>query len=117
MSDWDAPESESLMATPEWQTLNRIEPVSAGKMYGGTIALFGGLIGLLYAAMLIIMGLVMATEDAAAGVGMMVGGVAVVLFIPVFYGMFGFIGGIILAFIFNMVSGWVGGLKVQFTKV
>lgn len=116
MSDWDAPESDA-MAIPEWQVLNRIEPVSAGKMYGGTIALFGGLIGLLYAGVLVLMGLVMATEDAAAGIGMMVGGIAVVLFIPIFYGMFGFIGGLILAFIFNMVSGWVGGLKVQFTKV
>ena len=114
MSDWEAPANDEFGVEPEWKTLIRIEPVSAGKMYGGTIALFGGLIGLLYAALLILAGLFAATEEAAAGVGMMVGGVALAVFIPVFYGFFGFIAGIILAFIFNMVAGWVGGLDLQF---
>ncbi len=117
MSDWDAPGSDDLGPVPEWQTLHRIEPVSAGKMYGGTIALFGGLIGLLYAAFFVLFGLFAATDDAAAGMGMVAAGVAIALFVPIFYGFFGFIGGIILAFIFNMVSGWVGGLKLQFSKV
>jgi hypothetical protein len=117
MSDWDAPGVDELAPVAEWQTLTRIEPVSAGKVYGGTIALFGGLIGLLYAAMFVVIGLVGATEDASAGIGMVVAGVAMAVAIPVFYGMFGFIAGIILAFIFNMVTGWVGGLKMQFTKV
>jgi len=114
MSDWDAPANDEFGVDPEWKTLIRIEPVSAGKMYGGTIALFGGLIGLLYAVLLILGGLFAATSDAGAGMGMMVGGVAVAIFIPVFYGFFGFIAGIILAFIFNLVAGYVGGLDLQF---
>ena len=36
-----------------------------------------------------------------------------VLLLPIIYGCVGFIGGIIVGFLFNLAAGWVGGLEVK----
>ena len=36
-----------------------------------------------------------------------------VLLLPIIYGCAGFIGGIIVAFLFNLAAGWVGGLEIK----
>ena len=33
--------------------------------------------------------------------------------IPIGYGVLGFIGGILSAWIYNLVAGWVGGMKIE----
>ena len=32
---------------------------------------------------------------------------------PIFYGVMGFIVGVIGAFVYNIVAGWVGGIEVE----
>lgn len=41
--------------------------------------------------------------------------IVMALIVPIFYGVFGFIAGVIAAFIYNLVAGWTGGL--EFTTV
>jgi hypothetical protein len=38
-----------------------------------------------------------------------------VIFIPIIYGILGFIGGIIAAFVYNLVAKWTGG--IEFTLI
>ena len=37
-------------------------------------------------------------------------------FVPVIYGVGGFVGGIISAAIYNLISGWVGGVKLELSQ-
>src|SRR5206468_12040136 len=97
------------------RTIKRIEPLQAGKM-----------LGVLYACMgLIVLPIFMlaaaagafaqhaqraqasSTAPAAVVAGIMFG---MGLFMPVIYGVVGFIFGVFGAAIYNLVAGWSGGL-------
>lgn len=65
------------------------------------------LFGLLFAPFFLVMGMF-----APDGQGGMFGTVFAIL-MPVMYGVFGIIGGAIGAALYNLVSGWVGGIEVE----
>ncbi len=46
------------------------------------------------------------------------GGISVIMAIvfPLLYVVIGFIGGIIGAFIYNLVAGWIGGIEMDFEE-
>ena len=48
-----------------------------------------------------------------AGIGGLIGGVAALLILPVMYGVFGFIGGLIIAVLYNLVAGMAGGIQLD----
>ena len=35
------------------------------------------------------------------------------ILMPVIYGVFGFVGGIIMAVIYNLIARWIGGIEVE----
>ena len=39
------------------------------------------------------------------------------IFLPIVYGIGGFISGVISAFVYNLVAGWTGGLELTLTDV
>ncbi|MFC1953923.1 hypothetical protein ACFLWR_07365 [Chloroflexota bacterium] len=41
---------------------------------------------------------------------------AAIIFFPIFYGVFGFVGGIICASLYNLFTKWVGGIKIERTE-
>jgi outer membrane lipoprotein SlyB len=41
------------------------------------------------------------------------GGIAMIIFLPIIYGIVGFIGGVLGAAIYNMISNWIGGFEVE----
>ena len=45
-----------------------------------------------------------------------VSGVAVLIFMPVFGAIMGFITGAIHAFLYNIFAGWVGGINLEFQQ-
>jgi hypothetical protein len=45
-----------------------------------------------------------------------VSGVAVLIIMPVFGTIMGFIGGAIHAFLYNVFAGWVGGINLEFQE-
>jgi len=47
---------------------------------------------------------------------MMYGGAAAIIILPIMYGIFGFIGGAIGAWIYNLVAGWIGGIEIELEK-
>lgn len=98
------------------QTIKSVGVLSVAKILGfvyGTIALifvpFVLIFGLLGA-----MGAMASTEHgnpfAALGV---IGVVLLSLFIPIVYGIFGFIIGAIGALIYNLMAKWVGGIQIE----
>ena len=97
--------------------IRRVDPVSAAKVLGICSACFGFLIGAMFSLFALALGGMMATasDEAAAG-GALFGtlmGAGAIIIMPIFYGIFGFIGGLIYAFIFNLAAKWTGGLVVD----
>ena len=74
-----------------------------GLVIGGCMLLFGSMLGSLFSA---------ANEPGigALGVGM---GIGMVIFLPIMYGVFWFIAGVVGAAIYNLVAGIVGGIEID----
>ena len=92
-------------------TINRIDPLSAGIVLG----CFGVAVGLLAGPVL---GLAMMIDDgdvwirSLGGLRLVLGGVVLIL-APVFYGMVGFMTGLLMAVVHNTVVKFFGGLVLE----
>jgi hypothetical protein len=96
--------------------LRSIGVLSAGKVMGITYALLGLIPGVIIAlaAMAGVAGNANQGDHSALPfLGM---GAFAVVFIPLLYGIGGFIGGIICAAVYNLVAGVVGGLELEFER-
>jgi hypothetical protein len=83
------------------RTIKRFDPVQLGKILGCLYFLMS----LLFVPIF----LIAATAGKnSAGIGM-----GLALFLPVIYGVGGFIGGIIAAWFYNICAKFVGGIKVE----
>src|SRR5690349_12831463 len=98
--------------------IKRIGPLQAGKMLGVLYAAFG-LIFIPFFALAVLGGAFAqhaqasqsgATAPAAIATGVML---IMALLLPVFYGVMGFIVGVIGAAIYNLVAQWIGGIEVE----
>jgi hypothetical protein len=98
--------------------IKRIAPLQAGKILGVLYAGFG-LLFLPFFALAAIGGAF--AQHAAQGQGgsatapALAGGVLLLmsLLFPIFYGVMGFIFGVVTAAIYNLVAQWIGGLEVE----
>ena len=92
-------------------TINRIDPLSAGIVLG----CFGVAVGLLVGPVL---GLAMMIDDgdrwiqSLGGLRLVLGGVILIL-APVFYGVVGFMTGLLMAVVHNTVVKFFGGLVLE----
>lgn len=103
-------------------TIRRFGVLSVAKMYGLLMFLFGLIIGVLYGLFFIIFGAAMSamgpSRDATAGgVSSVVLGIGMMIGVPIFYGILGFVMGIIGALIYNAVAGIIGGVKFELEGV
>ena len=87
--------------------IKRVEPVSAAKISGVLYALMGLLLALLFAAIGSMAGGLTQSVMPFAGVG-----VAAIIILPIVYGCIGFIATLIMAALYNVVAGWVGGVEI-----
>jgi hypothetical protein len=90
-------------------TLKRIDPVKAGVIYGALMALLSLIIVLPF--MLIFSAAGLADQP---GMGAMFGGGIAMLFIPIIYGIGGFIAGLIGTALLNFILSKTNGLDVEF---
>jgi hypothetical protein len=93
--------------------IKHISVMSAGKVMGIICAAMGLIIGLLFLATGSMLGSLGEAAGGDAGGLMAVGGVMGVIVLPILYGIVGFIGGVIQAFVYNLAAGWVGGIRIQ----
>ncbi|MGV8931733.1 MAG: hypothetical protein ACOH1R_06420 [Luteimonas sp.] len=91
--------------------IKRIDVLSAGKISGiiaAALGLIAGLVILLFGS--VFSGL-MGSE--AGGGFAALGGIMGVIILPILYGVLGFIGGALQAFIYNIAAGFVGGIRIE----
>jgi len=92
--------------------INRIQPLSVGKLLGILYALIGFIAGIFIS----IISAVSATFSQGTGFMGALFGIGAVIILPIFYGVMGFVSGVIIAGLYNLVAGWVGGIEVQTQK-
>jgi hypothetical protein len=95
--------------------IKRVNPLSAAKISG----VLGVLLGLVIGACVSLVMLVAGTAASAAAdrpggafFGMLFGAGAIVI-LPIFYGVFMFVMGLIQAALYNLAAKWTGGLEVD----
>lgn len=92
--------------------IKKIEPLSAGKLLGTLYALLGLLIGGIF-SLLAIVGVAVGGAGGDAAMGSIIGGIGAIIIMPLFYGVMGFIGGVVAAFFYNIIAGMVGGISLE----
>ncbi|MFN2529759.1 MAG: hypothetical protein ABR555_00530 [Pyrinomonadaceae bacterium] len=96
-------------------TIRRFGVFSVAKMQALVGFVMGLIIGVIYGLILIVAGAAIlgfgGRDAAAGGVGPVVMGIGVMIIVPIFYTILGFIGGAIVALVYNLAAGVIGGVK------
>ena len=88
--------------------IKRIDPMSVARITGIIAAVFGLIAGILFFVFGSWFG------EHGGGLGMaMAGGFMGVILLPLMYGAFGFIGGLIHGFVYNIAASLVGGIRIE----
>ena len=90
------------------KTIVRIGVKSSGKIMGFTSALFGLLFGAIFSLISLL-----ALGGGGDGGMPIFFGVLAIIFLPIFYGGFGFVMGIVYAWIYNFAAKKVGGIEIE----
>ena len=103
------------MATME---IKRVGVLSFAKISGIVAAGLGVIIGVIYGLFFMIFGAAMLSQGGGGNAGMgggsmVVVGLVAMVAVPVFYGALGFIFGALYAVIYNVASGFVGGIELE----
>lgn len=82
----------------------------AAVLYAGIGLIIGGLFSLIGMA-----GMAggLASENTGGALGSAIFGVGAIIILPIFYGVIGFIGTLIGAFLFNLAAGITGGVEIE----
>ena len=96
--------------------LRRIGPFSCAKVSAILYALLGLIAGFFISAGALFMSAIASrmSHSPEGGLFAALFGVGAIIFMPIFYGILGFIMGLITAWLYNLVAGWVGGVEVEF---
>jgi len=95
--------------------VKRIGAMSLARITGLIYAGLGLVIGALFAMFAVLggaLGTVFGWSDGGPFVGIFLGAGAIVT-LPILYGFFGFVGGLLIAFLYNLVAGSIGGLQLD----
>lgn len=86
--------------------IKSIDPIQLGKILGVLYFIIGAIV-------LVPLGLILSLAEAATGEfkGILSG--FTLVFIPFLYAFIGFVGGIILAFVYNLIVKMTGGIKLE----
>lgn len=94
--------------------VRRVGVLSLGKVFGCLYALFGLLFGAIFALLSLVgAGIGAASSGSNEAFLGAIFGVGAVIILPIFYGIMGFLGGLLTAFLYNLVSGIVGGVELE----
>lgn len=90
--------------------ISNINPIQLGKV----LAVLYACLGLIVVPFMLL--------GVAFGIGShqgsaVVGSVFLAVLFPVIYGVIGFVGGLIIGFIYNLAAGWTGGVEFTVTDV
>ena len=94
--------------------LKSVGVMSCGKIAGTLYGLMGVLIGGIL-ALFSTLGLALGQGSSSQGPAWFAAifGVGAIVFVPIVYGIMGFIGGLITALLYNLLAGFVGGIEME----
>ncbi len=93
--------------------LKSIGVLSCGKVMGALYAAMGLIVGAIMSLISLVGAVAAQHGQGGNAIAPLLFGVGAVIFVPILYGIMGFIGGIIMAAIYNVVAGLVGGLELD----
>ena len=97
--------------------VKRVGVFSYAKITAVTMAAFGVIIGVLYGLLFMVVGGALMAGggrgSSGAGASSFAIGLIMMVAIPVMSGIFGFIAGALGAFVYNVASGFVGGIELE----
>lgn len=91
--------------------VKKIRALSLGKVMG----LIYGMMGLLFGVIMSV-AVILGSTFGATGDNKVVGiifGVGAAIFVPVIYGVMGFVSGVVSGWLYNIAVRWTGGLEVE----
>lgn len=101
--------------------IRKLGILSVAKIYAVIMLAISLLISVPYGLIIIIFGAAMLGQGTNQGMlgggGSIVIGILVMIGIPIFYGIMGFIGGAIGALLYNLFAGMVGGIEIEVENV
>ena len=89
--------------------------LSFAKAYAVIMAAFG-VVGGLFMSLTALLGVAGAGGDATAGILGILFGVDSLIFFPLFYGILGFVGGALMAWVYNVAASVVGGIQLNLVE-
>jgi uncharacterized protein (DUF697 family) len=94
-------------------TIRRFGVFSVGKTMGAVYALIGLVLGAIF-ALFSLFGASLARDSGGGLAGALFGVGSIILF-PIFYGLIGFLGGLLGSAIYNFIAGATGGIEMELT--
>jgi hypothetical protein len=92
-------------------TITRVGPLSVAKVAGLLYVIMGLVFGA-FVSLAAMIGAFASNEESAGMMGALFG-VGAVILLPIFYGCLGFVMTLIMAWLFNIATGIVGGVEVD----
>jgi hypothetical protein len=92
--------------------LRRIAPLSLARILGLIYAILGILAGGLFALFSLFGAAIGAANESGGAFISGLFGIGAIFFMPVLYGVMGFIGGLLVAWLYNLVAPAVGGIEL-----
>lgn len=96
------------------KTLQRIDPMTLALMQGAVCALIGVIPAIAVVGMAIIGAAGSGSGSSIAGG--LVAGLIIAVLAPLLYGVLGFLGGFVLALMYNLCASLVGGIVMEFDE-
>ena len=92
--------------------LTRIAPLQAGIVLGALYGVLAGIFAIL-AIPVILLGAMFSHQEAGSAAIGTVGSIIIAILVPIVYAVFGFIGGVIAAAIYNLIAKLTGGIEFE----
>ena len=90
--------------------IKKIGVLSLGKIS----AVLYAIIGLIFGVFMAFVSLAGAAfSQSTTGMFGMVFGVGAIVLLPIFYGVMGFVVGLLTALLYNLIANWIGGLELE----
>jgi hypothetical protein len=91
--------------------INRVGPLSCAKIAAVVYAIMGLIFGGIFS--LVALGGAFAGADSSNSFFPTMFGAAAIFVLPIFYGCMGFVGTLIMASLYNLVAGMLGGVELE----
>jgi hypothetical protein len=100
--------------------IRRVNPWSLARVFGMLQACMGLVVGLMFSVVSLVIGVGIGQADAdlhalpfgGAAMGALFG-IGAAIFLPIVYGVIGFVTGALGALIYNLVAGAIGGIEID----